>query len=303
MVLLVGAALLLRLFIGLAQVDQGYDPHGAIALQVSLPQSRYPGPAARLAFHDRLLERLTRTTEVTAAGLATTLPGRQPSGRFDFRAGGPPADCDPFSMRVVDVHMVTEGFIEAMGMRVIGGRTFRANDSAGAEDVMVITQSLARQEFAGRSAVGELLYSGTGNRRVIGVVADVRPTAPGAEIKPAAFLALRQNTDILEWFGSATVVARGQNPDGLASGMRALVLSLDPEMPPFNQRRLEQDVSRLVAGPRFSAALLSVFAGSRSSWQASACTASWRTRRASGSARSASAWRSAQPEPRSRGSC
>lgn len=260
MVLLVGAALLLRSFIGLALVDQGYDPHGAIALQVSLPQSRYPGPAARLAFHDRLLERLTHTTEVTAAGLATTLPGRQPSGRFDFRAGGPPLDRDPFSMRVVDVHMVTEGFIEAMGMRLIAGRTFRATDSAGAEDVMVITQSLARQEFAGRSAVGELLYSGTGNRRVIGVVADVRPTAPGAEIKPAAFLALRQNPDILEWFGSATVIARGQNPDRFASGMRALVLSLDPEMPPFNQRPLEQDVSRLVAGPRFSAAILSVFA-------------------------------------------
>jgi predicted permease len=260
MVLLVGAALLLRSFIGLALVDQGYDPDGGIALQVSLPQARYPGPAARLAFHDRLLERLSRTNGVGVAGLATTLPGRQPTGRFDFRAGGPPADRDPLSMRVVDVHMVTEGFIEAMGLRMIAGRTFRSTDAAGAEEVMVITRSLARQEFADKNPVGEMLYSGTGNRRVVGVVADVRPIAPGADAKPAAFLPLRQNSDVLEWFASATVMARGPEPGALLPGLRGLVLSLDPEMPPFNIRRLEDDVSSLVAGPRFSAAALSIFA-------------------------------------------
>jgi putative ABC transport system permease protein len=260
MVLLVGAALLLRSFIGLALVDQGYDADGGIALQVSLPQARYPGPAARLAFHDRLLERVSATSGVQSAGLATTLPGRQPTGRFDFRAGGPPVDRDPFSMRVVDVHMVTEGFIEAMGLRMIAGRTFRSTDAAGAEEVMVITQSLARQEFADKNPVGEMLYSGTGNRRVIGVVADVRPIAPGAEVKPAALLPLRQNSDVLEWFATATVMARGTDPAGLLPGMRSLVLSLDPEMPPFNMRRLDDDVSRLVAGPRFSAAVLSLFA-------------------------------------------
>ena len=260
MVLLVGAALLLRSFIGLVRVDQGYEPAGAIGLQVTLPQARYPGPAARLAFHDRLLERLAGTSGVSGAGLAPTVPGRQPAGRFDFRSGGLPADRDPFSMHVVDVHMVTEGFIEAMGLRVIAGRTFRATDTSGAEPVMVISQSLARQEFAGRNPVGELLYSGTGNRRVVGVVADVRPAAPGAEIKPSALLPLRQNADVLEWFSSVTVMARGANPRGLAAGVRALVLSLDPEMPPFNVRRLDEDVSRLVAGPRFSAFVLSVFA-------------------------------------------
>jgi putative ABC transport system permease protein len=260
MVLLVGAALLLRSFVGLVRVDQGYEPAGAIGLQVTLPQARYPGPAARLAFHDRLLERLAETSGVSVAGLAPTIPGRQPAGRFDFRAGGLPSDRDPFSMHVVDVHMVTEGFIEAMGLRVVAGRTFRSTDTPGAEPVMVISQSLARQEFAGRNPVGELLYSGTGNRRVVGVVADVRPVAPGAEIKPSALLPLRQNADILEWFSSVTVMARGANPRGLAAGVRALVLSLDPEMPPFNVRRLDEDVSRLVAGPRFSAFVLSVFA-------------------------------------------
>ncbi len=259
-VLLVGAALLLRSFVELVTVDQGFDPEGTVALQVSLPLARYPGPAARLAFHDRLLDRLAHTDGVAVAGLATTLPGRQPSGRFDFRSGGLPSDRDPFSMHVVDVHMVTEGFVEAMGLRLRAGRTFRASDRNGAEEVMVISELLARQEFSDRNPIGELLYSGTGNRRVVGVVSDVRPVAPGAEIKAVAYLPLRQHSDVLEWFGSATVMARGKNPRGLAAGMRALVLSLDPEMPPFNLRRLEDDVSKLVAGPRFSAAVLTAFA-------------------------------------------
>ena len=92
------------------------------------------------------------------------------------------------------------------------------------------------------------------------MVGDVRPVAPGAEPEPTAYLPLRQNTDILEWFAGINIVVRGADPRGLAPSMRALVLSLDAEMPPLNVRGLDEDVSRLVAGPRFSAALLAVFA-------------------------------------------
>jgi predicted permease len=261
MVLLVGAALLLRSFVALVLVDQGYESRGAVAMQITLPQARYAGPAARLAFHDRLLERLTHADGVTVAGLATTMPTRQPSGRFDFRAGGLPPQLEPFSIHVVDVHMVTEGFAEAMGLRLVAGRTFRRGDAPGAEEVIVISERYARQEFPDRSPIGELLYSRSGNRRVVGVVADVRPAAPGAEITPAAYLPLRQNPDLLEWFATVTVIARGPDPRPLSAGLRTLVLSLDQEMPPFNVRRLDEDISRLVAGPRFSATALSVFAG------------------------------------------
>jgi predicted permease len=255
----VGAGLLLRSFVGLVLVDQGFEPHGALALQVSLPPARYPSPAARLAFHERLLEQLARAKGVAVAGLATTLPNRQPSGRFAFSAAALPASPDPFSMPIAEVHMVTEGFVEAMGLHLLAGRTFRPDDGPGAENVMLISEQLARKQFPGRNPVGELLYSGTGNRRVIGVVGDVRPAAPGGESQPTAYLPLRQYTDILQWFASINIVVRGADPRGLAASTRALVLSLDPEMPPFNVRGLDEEVSRLVAGPRFSAALLAVF--------------------------------------------
>ena len=86
MVLLVGAGLLVRSFVGLVLVEQGFTPRGALAMQVNLPLSRYPGPAARLAFDLRLLEQVSRVPGASAAGLAVTMPNRQPTGRFDFSA-------------------------------------------------------------------------------------------------------------------------------------------------------------------------------------------------------------------------
>ena len=156
--------------------------------------------------------------------------------------------------------MVTEGFIEAMGLHVLAGRTFRSTDAAGAEDVVVISEQLARRQFPKSTPIGATLYSRTGNRRVIGVVGDVRPAAPGADAKPAAYLPLRQNSEVLEWFGSPTLVVRGADPLRLVAPLRSLVLSLDPDMPPFNIRGLDAEVSQLVAGPRFSAAALGAFA-------------------------------------------
>jgi putative ABC transport system permease protein len=156
--------------------------------------------------------------------------------------------------------MVSEGFVEAMGLRLLAGRTFDAGDREGAEPVMMISEQLARQQFADRNPVGERFYSRSGNRRIVGVVGDVRPAAPAASPKPAAYLPLRQNPDVLQWFATMNVVVRGPDPRGLGQAVRPLVLSLDAEMPPFNVRGLDDEVSRLLAGPRFSAVLLTVFA-------------------------------------------
>jgi ABC-type lipoprotein release transport system permease subunit len=156
--------------------------------------------------------------------------------------------------------MVSEGFCEAMGLRLLRGRTFRPDDGPGAENVVVLSGQLARRHFPDRDPVGQRLYSPNGHWRVVGVVADVRPAAPGEAPVPTAYVPLRQNTAVLQWFATANVVVRGAEPRRLAAAVRAVVLSLDPETPPFDVRALDDDVSEVVAGPRFSAALLAVFA-------------------------------------------
>jgi predicted permease len=261
MVLLVAAGLLLRSFVGLVQTDQGFDPRNAVALQINLPASRYPTPDARLAFDERLLARLRQEPGIDVVGLTTTLPTRQPTGRFGFSSSPEILSAsDPFSIPVVDVHMVTDGFLDAMGVRLIAGRTFTAADTKG-EPVVVISEQFAKQQFPTASPVGHVLYSGTGNRRVIGVVSEVRPAELGVDPKPDAYLPLAQQSDVLQWFGTVTVIARGARPDSLAAALRPIVLSLDPQSPPYNVRALDRDVARVVAGPRFSATVLGLFAG------------------------------------------
>jgi putative ABC transport system permease protein len=113
--------------------------------------------------------------------------------------------------------------------------------------------------FGDDDPVGRMLYSGSGTRRVIGVVGDVRPAARGTEPGPAAYLPLKQDAGVFRWFGTLNVVLRGDDLSAIVPELRAMVLSLDAEMPPFNVRTLDQEVARLFAGSRFSASALAAF--------------------------------------------
>jgi len=258
-VLLVGAGLLLRSFMAMVLVDQGFDARGALALRVNLPASRYPGAAARLAFHERLLERLQRLDGVRFAGLITSMPNRQPTGRFDFNAGSL-QPFDPMRMNTAEVRMATDGFFEAMGIRLVSGRTFRPEDTAGAEHVVVISQRAARTYFPGEDAAGKLLYShAAGTLRVAGVVSDVR-AVDGGDPSAAAYFPLRQDSDALDWLATMNVIVRGANPRALSAAVRGVVLQLDPEIPTYTVRTLNEEVASLVAGPRFVVVVLGAFA-------------------------------------------
>ena len=260
MVLLVAAGLLLRSFVARAVVDQGFRPAGAVAMQVNLPASRYPSPAARVAFHDRLLDRVGQLGGIDAAGFITMMPNRQASARLVFSGTPLPEPFDPMHAPVYETRTASEGFLEAVGVRLIAGRTFTSADREGEEPVAVISQRLAREQFGQRSPVGELLYSGSANYRVVGVVSDVRPAGQDEDPRPAAYLPFRQNEDVFQWFATATLVARGDDLSAVTASLRSLVLSMDSEMPPFNVRTLNDEVSRMVAGPRFSAGAIGVFA-------------------------------------------
>ncbi|HXW07003.1 MAG TPA: ADOP family duplicated permease [Vicinamibacterales bacterium] len=259
MVLLVGAGLLLRSFVRALLVDQGFEPGSALAMQINLPASRYPTPAARVDFHERLLDRLAAMPDLDAAGLATAMPNRQPTGRFDYNATGLSDSFDPMTTPVSGVRTISEGFFEAMGVPLLSGRYFTRADGSGAEPVMLISQRLARLHFPDSDPLGRLLYSHSGTRRVVGVVGDVRPAAVWAGTAGDAYLPVRQDQGTFRWFATVTVVARGRDPRSTLSALRALVLDMDPEMPPFNVRFLADEVAGLVAGPRFSATVLAAF--------------------------------------------
>jgi putative ABC transport system permease protein len=156
--------------------------------------------------------------------------------------------------------MVSPGFLEAMGVPLLAGRTFRESDTEGSERVIVLSQRLARLHFPDRDPVGAMLYSQSGNCRVIGVVADVLSASQEGTSDPGAYIPLRQSKDVLSFAATVTLVVRGKGAAAQVSPLRSMVSSLDPEMAVFNVRTLDREVAGLVAGPRFSATALGLFA-------------------------------------------
>jgi putative ABC transport system permease protein len=258
MLLLAGASLLLQAFLARVLVDQGFGGSG-LAFRVNLPAARYPSPAARLAFHERLLEQLRRVPGIDAAGIITSMPNRQPTGRFDFSTDGLPP-LDPFNTQTSEVRMATDGFFESMGVP-LRGRSFTADDREGAEAVIIISEALARRKFAGQDPLGRLLHShAAGTLRIVGIAGNVRP-AGGGEPEPAAYFPLRQSPDVLQWLATVNVLVRGPDPGALVPAVRAAVSSLDPEVPTFALRTLDEEVASLVAVPRFVTFVAATFAG------------------------------------------
>jgi putative ABC transport system permease protein len=259
MLLLAGASLLLQAFLARVLVDQGFGGSG-LTFRVNLPAARYPSPGARLAFHDRLLEKLRRLPGVGAAGIITSMPNRQPTGRFDFSADGLPPR-DPFSMQASEVRMVTEGFFESMGV-ALRGRPFTADDREGGEAVIIVSEALAQRKFAGQDPLGRLLHShAAGTLRVVGVAGNVRP-ASGGEPEPAAYLPLRQSSNVLQWLATINVAVRTSDPGAVVPAIRTAVSSIDPEVPAFAIRTLDEEIASLVAVPRFVTFVAATFAAS-----------------------------------------
>ncbi len=259
-VLLVGAGLLLRSFVSLVLVDQGFESRDALAVQVTLPSARYPSPEAKLAFHARLLERTRALQGIAHAGLTTSMPNRQPTGRFAYDPVGSDPLADPFTMKVAEVRMVSAGLLEAVGVPLLAGRTFRDSDTEGSEPVIVLSHRLAMLHFPDRDPISAMLYSESGDRRVIGVVGDVLPASQEGTSDPAAYIPLLQSKGVLSWSATVTLIVRGKGAGAATSALRSMVSSLDSEMAVFNARTLDHEVAGLVAGPRFSATALGLFA-------------------------------------------
>ena len=122
-------------------------------------------------------------------------------------------------MPVIDVHMISEGFIEAMGLRLVEGRAFTAADRAGAEPVIVISEQFAKQQFPNSSAVNQMLYSRSGDKRVVGVVVDVRPAELGTDPAVAARIAsVYAQKYWIAWMGLFK-----PNPERVRSGKTVIV--------------------------------------------------------------------------------
>ncbi len=251
-ILLVGAGLLVRSFTRVLDVDLGFEPEHTAVLRVD-PSLRIANLAQQNAFLDDMLQRARSVPGVRAAGVIDVLPF---AGDRSWQVGAKgqvyPKDHHPESF----IRVVTDGYFQAAGIHLQAGRVFAEQDRASSEPVVIVNQSLARTLWPGQDPLGQVMTQ-DGGRRVIGVVSDVRHEALEKTAGSEMYIPMRQTGD----YGAMELVVRTTlPPETLASGIRAALRPLDPNLPVHELKSLQDLVDKAVSPRRFLVMLLGGFA-------------------------------------------
>jgi predicted permease len=260
-VLLVGAGLLIRSFVQLQQVSPGFQPHGVLAMQVSLPSSKYADPAQRAAFDRQMLEQVRAVAGVKNAATTTTLPmsGMNQSG--SFRIEGKPVGPGQDSPHG-DRWMPSDDYFQTMGIQLLKGRYFDAHDTADAPAVAIIDEAMARKYWPGEEALGQrIVFEGTAQapryREIVGIVGHVRNEGLEGESRVQYYVPYAQRATGTELF---VVVSTDGDPSSLAPSVRGAIASVDKDLPVYRVTTMERMVADSLAQRRFSMFLFGVFA-------------------------------------------
>jgi putative ABC transport system permease protein len=257
MVLLVGAALLLRSFANVTGIDPGFRPEGVLSFRVSLPQSTYAEDHQRRAFFDALTARLEALPGVRGAGLVQTLPLKGDYMLSFELQGKPPAG--PGEQPSANYRVVSDHYFGTIGVPLLRGRQFTDRDREGAPLVAIVDDAFARRYFPGEDPIGRGIQIGNGSdafAEIVGVVGSVRYDGLARTPRPVMYVPLRQDA-----FGSMWVLARTSgDPAALMTEARQVVKSLDPALPAYSMKTLDDVISESVAPRRFPMLLLGLFA-------------------------------------------
>jgi putative ABC transport system permease protein len=257
LVLTAGTAVLLRSFWNLAHVDPGFRAEGVLTTAVDLPRATYGETEKQVAFFTAAVERLAALPGVTSAGAISWTPlGRGSATRFRLPDRPAPA---PGQEPVADVRMVTPGVFRTLGIRLVAGRDVAPGDITGRPRVVIVNETLARESWPGEDALGKRVVMEWGEEmdaEVVAVVGDVRLASLDTPARATLYWPQTQVPN-----GFMTLMARTDgDPLALAGGVRGVISSLDPELPPGRMRPMEEVVAGSLERQSFLLRLLVGFA-------------------------------------------
>ncbi len=269
-VLVVGAALLVRSFINLTKVDTGFNRAQLATFGLVLPAPSYP-PPRRVQFFTDLQTRLGAIPGVKSVGAMTGLPPNRPvnANDTDFEHISPlPPGTDPTTSNQppenVDYYQtVSPGYIETMGIPIVKGRGFEPADVGGGP-VVLINEALARRFYTDRDPIGQRLKPGGATEwfTIVGVVKDVKQGGVDQDAGTELYSLGDQLPRLLGFAPTnMNLVMRSELPlDAIAPQIRAAVRGLDASLPIVRLQTMEEVFGSAVARPRFLTVLLGVFA-------------------------------------------
>ena len=263
LVLLVGAGLLIHSFVRLTSVSPGFESSGRDGVlqivKVELPERLFDEPERMQAFARDVLDRIQHLPGVKSASLINSVPFGMMfiQGDFDIEgqpkpnifAGAPKIDADYF---------------KTMGIPLLAGREFTAQDTAAAPKVAILSERIVRECFPGgpRDALGRRVRANVMDQgdwlTVVGVVADIHQRGLAGDVQPMIYAPFQQDRSGFLRFVS--FVARTATPAGVADGIRAEIRRIAPDLPIASTVTMDEAVAASVAQPRFRMVLLVLFA-------------------------------------------
>jgi putative ABC transport system permease protein len=251
LVLLMGAAVMVRSLLALRRVDTGFDPSNVLTMDLTLVKTRYATAAQRSSFFDAALQRIRALPGVEAAGTIDDPPLVAGSSQTLHLEGYPPQHTPV----AVQVRQISPGYLGAMRIPVLRGRDVVDDD----DEVLLVSVAAAKLYWGADDPIGHratLPYSRTVLRRVVGVVGDVKQRNLTDATTPTVYFYTR------EQYGRATLVVRTSVPPAMvARSALAAIRAIDPEQPVEQVRTMEQRLDAKMSSQRLSALLLGVFAG------------------------------------------
>lgn len=259
LVLLVGAGLMARSMINLLQSDPGFRPGNVLTLRVTISRSAYPDSDARRRFYVELMDRLSALPGVRRAGAATVLPTRDANWVPQIVPEGTAASTPLGGFFVANQVVVTPGYFDALGIRVIRGRGFTARDDhPGGPGVAIVNESFVRQHWPTGDPIGHRLQyrAGPGNNEspwltVVGVVSDVlyRDTRQRA----VTYLPHQQQPAR----GMNLAIWTATDPVTLAASVRRVIAGMDANIAPADI----QSMDKVLASSRWQPLVISWLLG------------------------------------------
>jgi predicted permease len=233
--LLVVAGLFLRSLGRVNTIDLGMDTSHVLLMSIDTETRGYSEERAQ-QFYSQLLDRVAATPGVRAASLADTVPLTLNDSGMTL------SQSDPAAPRIrVSFNAVSRGIFSTLGIRLLEGRDFNDDDSAGSRPVVIINEALARRLFGARPAIGQRLAGGGRpgtpgiEREVIGVAGNASYQRIGEEQSFFAYFPIGQ------MFSPAPtlMVRTSGDPGSMAPAIRSAVRSLDDGLPVFGVNTLE----------------------------------------------------------------
>lgn len=260
LVLLIGAALMLRSFVRLNSIDPGFNAQNVLTASVSLPESKYDKPVQRVAFFRQLIEELNSMPGIVTSGVVSALPLTGYNTGTNLFVEGRPFP-PPAEAPIVWFRICSAGYFRAMDIPLRGGRMFTSQDEN--QPVAVINETLARRFWPGEEAVGKRFTNGYPRpdqpvqwATVIGVVADLRHK--GLNQEPDAELFWPYPTQAP---ASLNLTVRTTlSPMQIAPALRRAVSEIDRDQPVSQVLAMEQIVADSIAPQRLSVTLIGIFA-------------------------------------------